>query len=248
MLKVLSAIVVSLCLVSTAAAAVDMPGWPGSGIMKFKASRNGEPLGYSILRFQDRGDTQLVQVCTVFEVGLGPISAFIYLLRIDTVWKDGEIVTLSSRVNDDGDRFSVEVRPGQGALAYTGQKGQGTVPSSMLPSTYWRTDLTERDEMLDAQYGGTRTFTMTDLGTETVPVMGRMAEARRWSMRGQLDLDLWYDGSGEWVRLDFTKGDSHVVYERIAPGPGDAAAFVPLEEVLDANGRYVKRIIEQLDR
>jgi hypothetical protein len=248
MTRFLCILILASLFAARPASAVDMPGWPADGIIKFKAFRNGAPLGYSMVRFEDRGETQLVQVSTVFEVGIGPISAFIYLLRIDTVWKDGDVLTLSSRVNDDGDDYSVEVRPGPDALAYSGAKGQGSVERDILPSTYWRTDLTTRDHILDAQYGGVRRITMTDLGTERVPVKGETVSARRWSMRGQLDLDLWYDDAGEWVRLDFTKGDSHVIYERVAPGPGDAAAFVPLDEVLDAGGSYVRGILQQLDR
>lgn len=248
-LSFLAALILIPVLPVAEASASDMPGWPKDKVIKFKATRNGDPLGYSILRFEDRGESQFVQVCTVFEVGVGPFSAFIYLLRIDTEWRHGKVVTMSSRVNDDAEVFSVEVREGEGALAYTGAKGQGSVANTILPSTYWRNDLVKATEILDGQYGGTRKIKMTDLGVEQIPVMGKTVSARRWSMRGQLDLDVWYDeATGEWSRLDFTKGDSHVIYERVAPGPNDAAAFVPLSEVHGANGRYVKNIIEQLGK
>ena len=56
-----------------------------------------------------------------------------------------------------------------------------------------------------------------DLGTDPVQLAGgSRIPASRYSLRGDLDLDLWYDQTRTWAGMEFSVADGSVVhYERL---------------------------------
>ena len=66
-------------------------------------------------------------------------------------------------------------------------------------------------------------------------------------MRGELDLDIWYDMRGEWVRMSFTVDDSTIEYVRIVPRPGDKRRFLELDSVKDLGSEEVRNALKDLE-
>ncbi len=213
-------------------------------LIKFDAYRNGSKFGFSMVRIDGAAGAEHVEVVTALRVGLGPITAFKYLLRTSTRWRDGRIESLSSAINDDGDVFRVEARQSAAGLMVEGHDGKLTMPSEILPTTYWRADMVTRGELLSTQHGRVLKVGFENKGQEMVTSEGRELAATHYAMRGDLDIDIWYDAKGDWVKLTFTVGDSNVEYKRVTPGPKDAAAFVPLDKVPGISGSEVHAMIE----
>lgn len=216
----------------------------GSRLIKFDAYRNGSKFGFSMVKIDGARGDESVEVVTALRVGLGPITAFKYLLRTSTQWRGGEIVSLTSVINDDGDVFRVEARRSGDALAVEGHDGRLTMSAGILPTTYWRADMVERGELLSTQHGRVLKVGFENLGRETVLTEGREVPATHYAMRGDLDIDIWYDDQAEWVKLTFTVGDSNVEYKRVTPGPNDLAAFVALDRVSGISGSEVHSLID----
>jgi hypothetical protein len=63
-------------------------------------------------------------------------------------------------------------------------------------------------------------------------------------MRGDLDIDIWYNAKGEWVKLTFSVGDSDIEYKRVTPLEADMDAFVALDKVADISGAEVRALID----
>lgn len=215
-----------------------------SRLIKFDAYRNGSEFGFSMVKIDGPAGEERVEVVTALRVGLGPITAFKYLLRTSTQWRGGRIAALTSVINDDGDVFRVDARQTAEGLAVEGHDGKLTMPAEILPTTYWRADMVDRAELLSTQHGRVLKVGFETIGKETVLSEGREVSATHYAMRGDLDIDIWYDDRGEWVKLTFTVGDSNVEYKRVTPGPKDLAAFVALDRVAGISGSEVHALID----
>ena len=56
-------------------------------------------------------------------------------------------------------------------------------------------------QLLDTQTGRIFAIKTTKVATETVLTKGQNVQADKFEMRGDLNIDLWYTGQGEWVKL-----------------------------------------------
>lgn len=215
-----------------------------SRMIKFEAYRNGSEFGFSTVRIEGPPGDERVEVVTALRVGLGPITAFKYLLRTSTQWRGGRIVWLKSVVNDDGDVFSLEARGSDTGLRVEGFDGKLTLAADILPTTYWRADMVTRTELLSTQHGRVLKVGFQNLGEESVTSEGKQVSATHHAMRGDLDIDIWYDARGDWVKLAFSVDDSNIEYKRVTPTAADLAAFVPLDKVPNVSGSEVHGLID----
>lgn len=245
------AVLVAAALCSLAplgqAAAHHLPGWPAAGLIKFEALRDGAPLGVVMQRFRQDGERHEVDTQILFDFSLGPVSLYHYALRSRDVWQADRLVAADGVVNDDGDLFEVSVAGRGESLRVEG--GEGTLqapPLGAMPSTYWNTDLVRANTLIDLQFGRLRKIAMTAKGREPVEVEGRTVEATRYEMRGDLDLDIWYDARGEWVKMAFVVSGSEIVYRRVTPSPADGDRMLDRSIVPAMSGADVRRALEQL--
>jgi hypothetical protein len=215
-----------------------------SRIIKFEAYRNGSEFGFSTVKIDGQPGDETVEVVTALRVGLGPITAFKYLLRTRTQWRGGQIERLLSVVNDDGDIFEVNARRSDAGLLVEGFEGKFTAPAQTLPTTYWRSDMVNRQALLSTQHGKMLKVGFQNLGEESVTSEGKQITAAHYAMRGDLDIDIWYDGGGDWVKLNFTVGDSEIEYKRVTPTAADLLTFIPMDKVSDISGSEVHAMID----
>jgi hypothetical protein len=89
-------------------------------------------------------------------------------------------------------------------------------PEDALPTTYWNKRLLS-SPMIGTQDGMLVHPTVRDLGAGAIPVAdGARVAATRYSLRGDLDLDLWYDQTATWAGMEFSVADGSIVhYERL---------------------------------
>ena len=88
---------------------------------------------------------------------------------------------------------------------------------------------------------------MTKAGTESIEAEGNLVEAVRYEMRGDLDLDIWYDMRGEWAKMRFTLDKSAIEYVRIVPQAGDESRFIDMDSVEDIGSKDVRNVLKQLE-
>ena len=86
------------------------------------------------------------------------------------------------------------------------------VPADTLPTSYWRPETIERSELLDTQRGQIVKVSVEDLGEERLAQGDSGVPARRYAVRGDLNLDIWYDPEGRWSGLLFDVRGSRIRY------------------------------------
>jgi hypothetical protein len=194
-------------------------------ILKFRVEREGGFIGYVLERYMPAGDDLRVDVYIAFQVKIAFITVFRYEHRAREIWRAGRLARLDSVTNDNGDPQAVTGRVSAGGFSVVGPSGGLIAPADILPSSYWHPRFTEQSRMLDSQKGRLLEFDISRIGTERIEALGKPVPADRFAMRGDVDLDFWYDADRVWQKMAFTIKGGFMEYTRVVPGPLDSGLF-----------------------
>ena len=189
---------------------------PSDRRLAFRIVRNDSAIGSHVLTFSPMGNALVVRVVVDIAVKFGPIALYRYSHRAEERWDDGAVVSLDAETNDDGtvsrtavrrvaDGYSVE---GRGVARYV-------APPHSLPATHWNRRMLDVP-MINTQTAELMRPVVTRVGASRVSFgAGTTTEADHFTLRGDADLDTWYDAGPAWVALRFTAKDGSVIrYER----------------------------------
>jgi hypothetical protein len=166
----------------------------------FRVLLDGREIGrHTFTREGEAGDARVVSEAR-FDVRFLFVTAYRYEHRAEERWRDGCLVSLEARTDDNGKRKDVRVRP----------------PGCTLSFAYWDPAILGAERLLNAQTGEIVPVRSTALGVEPLPVRGAATAARRHRLTGPgLSIDLWY-AQGEWVALESVlEGGRRLRYERL---------------------------------
>lgn len=192
---------------------------PEKGNLYFDVWRNGSLIGSHRIDFRQDGADLVVDISIRLAVDFAYVTVFRYEHRNEERWRDGRLIAMTSSTNDDGKAEHVRLAATPDGLAVDGSVFTGTLPADLLPTTYWRVESIRQRRLVSSQDGRPMDVTVTDAGLDTVLSEGRVVPASRYLMRGDLDLDLWYDANGEWVKLTFVASDGSTIDYRRVPAP-----------------------------
>lgn len=185
---------------------------PGDQI-RFNVLRKGNPFGSHKVTFEEGPDGALVAKTDVsLRAGLGPVTVFRYTLAASETWRGGELVGVEGRVNDDGKRGNVSAQRQNGALAVQGTKFSGKAPEDAVPASHWNYAQTKTARLLSTEDGEILDVEVRRKGRETIEAGGRTIEANRYLLASDIDVDLWYDDAGRWVKLAFEARGQQIEY------------------------------------
>lgn len=185
----------------------------------FEVWRDGRQIGTHRISFRRDGADLLVDIDIRLAVDFAYVTLFRYQHRNEERWRGGRLVAMTSTTDDDGTAERVEIEASAAGLVVAGSDFAGTLPADLLPTTYWRMESIRQQRLISSQDGRPMDVTVTDAGLDTVLSEGRVVPASRYLMRGDLDLDLWYDAAGEWVKLEFAAADGSVIEYRRVTAP-----------------------------
>ena len=190
--------------------------------IRFDVLRQGKPFGSHIVRF-DVAENGMVTARTDVKLraGFGPIPLYRYDLAATGRWKGGRLIELTGKVNKDGREGSVTARAHGDVIEVDGSGYRGTVPAATLPASHWNIAGTGATVLLSAENGQPLDVSVTRIGRETVTVAGQAVEANKYLLDSDIDVTLWYDDAGRWVKLAFTARGQQIDYVLAEPFWGD---------------------------
>lgn len=191
---------------------------PADNRLVFDVLRKGSRIGQHALTFSQAANTLTVEVAVDLSIGLGPISFFRYRHRAVEIWDADQVDSVQARTNDDGtpDWANAE-RAAPGLVVRGSSAPRYVAPPKSLPGTHWNKAMLAAP-FINTQNGKLMSPKITLVGTENVDVAGRMVPAQHYTMRGDANLDTFYDDGPSWVGLWFTAKDGSVVtYRRVTP-------------------------------
>ena len=170
----------------------------------FRVIRDGDDIGTHRLD-SVLGPNGLETVITVrISVKFLGITAFRYELDNREVWKDGRMVSLDSKVFDDGRDFFARARRAGDGLAIEGTEYSGPAPGDLAATSYYARDFLDRKPWMSSQSG------------RLMDISFSQARGGGWTtLSGDLRTSLRHDASGEWVGCEFDAGGAPAEYEVI---------------------------------
>ena len=189
---------------------------PAGNRLAFQAVRDGSVIGQHIVTFERGGDVLTVSIVVDIVASAGLIALLRYKHRATEQWRGGQVVSVDADTNDSGTPGHVTVRRDDSGLVVEGSKAPRYVaPPRSLPGTYWNRAMLD-GPFISVQHGRLMRPAVALTGTEKVAVAGGSVEARHYTLRGDVNLDTFYDLSGNWAGLRFVAKDgSEIRYLRI---------------------------------
>jgi len=184
---------------------------PDQGAIAFDIRREGDSIGRHEVSFRRRSGMLEVDIAIDISVSFAFIPVFSYRHRNHEVWLDGRLLSLDSVTEDDGRRYSVSARSVGGGLHVVGEEGELRAPADILTTSYWDVRTVSQSRLLDTQHGRLLEVSPRFLGEE---VLEDGSTARRHHLAGDLDLDLWYGPSSEWLKIAFEARGAQISYAR----------------------------------
>lgn len=182
-------------------------------VIAFDVLRKGNPFGSHEVRFSQTDDGALkVDVDVDLKAGLGPITLFRYELDAMEVWQDGRLMELRGEVNDDGDYADMVARRMGDALKIDGDAKSGTVEGDIIPASHWNIEQMEQSRLLSSEDGELIEVSVKEIGRETLTIDDQQIPARKFLMDGEIDVTLWYDDTGRWLKLAFEARGQQIEY------------------------------------
>ncbi|MEM6492231.1 MAG: DUF6134 family protein [Pseudomonadota bacterium] len=185
--------------------------------LPFRVEMGGSPIGQHSVRFEQRGDELHAFVDIAFDVGFAFITIYEYEHSNHEVWRDGRLIAIDTETNDDGERFTVSGRATADGFRVEGSEGVLNLPADIKPSSYWNPATLTAETLLDTQKGRVLDADFAAMGRDRIETQsGARIDACRFAMSGDLDLDIWYDDQGRWVRMAFSFGGNDFEYKLLA--------------------------------
>lgn len=219
----------ALC-VAWAAPAMIVPAGDAINFSVFR--KNDSPMGSHTVRFTREGDTLIMEKEIRLEVTLAFITAYRYEHSNREVWKDGRLIAIDTKTDDDGDQYWLRGRATDEGFLVEGTRGTVLAPADIIPTSYWNIATTKATQLLDTQRGLIMDVRIEDKGEEMVETATGPLQARHHTINilsnlpGSTDkIELWYDAAGAWVALGFQAKGQPVNY--VLDAPAVAPAVLP---------------------
>ena len=170
----------------------------------FDVLMDGRAIGQHAVTLWRNDDKTHVDIDIDLEVGLGPIVFYRYEQRNKAYWEEGMLSSFLSRTDDDGDVFTVAGTRKAEGLSVAVNGTAETVVADWFPTTYWDKRTVLQDRLLATRDGAVLNVETVSAGFETIDVRGTPTRTEKFEMRGDLNIDLWYDMRDRWVKLAFS--------------------------------------------
>ncbi len=182
--------------------------------LAFSVERDGVRIGEHRMSFS--GDPGSPTVTTEVEmlVKIGAVPIYRYRHQATERWRGGRFASLSTITDANGRRRTVEAVREADAVNIAYGKKRITAAPTTAPLTHWNAQALS-GPLFNPQEGKLLSVTGRRRQDNLTTPDGRRA-AVLWSLRGEADIDDWYDADGAWLALrGKLKDGSVVIYRRI---------------------------------
>ncbi len=161
-------------------------------VLEYTILKEGEPIGQEIVTIDRSGDKTEVKVETKTNVKLLFLE-FNYDHKRQEIWKNGQLIAMQSKTNDDGDNHTYELDRRDDHLAIKVDGKELKADKAALPLTLWGKAVIEPQVLLsviDAQ----------PYKVETVSV-----GENHYKMEGDISRELWFAQDGFLEKVAFKR-------------------------------------------
>jgi hypothetical protein len=194
------------------------PAFAVARSLSFKAYRDKSEVGTHTVDVRPNGNQTTVTTKIDLEVGVAFITLFKLRHDCEEVWQDGQLLSLRSKTNDNGDKYQVTGKATPEGFRIEGPGGPAIAPADAYTSnSVWNTAVLEQKTVIDAQHGGIIGLSVKQQGQQQVAVAGQKVRADEYQVITPFVAgSVWYDDAGKWVKALFEKDGEQLEYRLVA--------------------------------
>lgn len=190
---------------------------------EFRVHVDGRPRGTQTMVISRRSDGSETMRGEI-EVNMNfVVYRYRYASSGTEVWKDGRLVELANEADYNGDKYVVQASASDQALHYEVNGEAQKAPIDVWAASYWREPQADRIgqkvKLLDADKGRQLTATLERVGRESLTIEETAVKTTRYRLRGDVEVDVWYDASGLIVRQESVESGHKTMLEVLKVHP-----------------------------
>lgn len=182
---------------------------PGSALaappprLTFNVFRNGTKVGQHQMSFSGSSGDWTVKTDVDMVVKLGPVPVYKYAHNAVETWTDGRWQSVEATTNGNGKITKASARAMAGYTQIIGPKGTVRGPADAAPLSHWN-QASFGKPLFNQQEGKLLKVTCTRV------------KPGHWQIRGEAEIDDFYDAQGNWLSLSGKLEDgSRLEYKRV---------------------------------
>lgn len=171
--------------------------------LAFNVFRNGVKIGQHQMTFAGSEGNETVSTDVDLVVKLGPVPVYKYKHSAVERWSGGKFASIEATTNGNGKIQKTSARALPGFVQIVGSKGAVKGPADAVPLSHWN----------QASFGKPL-FNQQE--AKMLKVVCTRVKPGHWTIRGEAEIDDFYDSSGDWMALKGKLEDgSKMEYRRI---------------------------------
>jgi hypothetical protein len=205
----------TLMLCAAALATPALAGPPATGRLRFTVLRNGTHVGEHAMSFTRAGGDLIVTTDVEMAIKLGPVPVFRYAHHAAETVRGGQFARLETATSSNGKKERVLAIRGPDGVRIETAQGAATGAADLAPFTHWDSRALA-GPLFNPQTGRVLKVRASRQPADALPSGAGLAAGTRWAIRGDANIDNWYDASGVWAALRGTLPDgSTMTYRRV---------------------------------
>ncbi|WP_417798339.1 DUF6134 family protein [Terasakiella pusilla] len=184
--------------------------------LNFDVLRNGEKIGMHQIIFEKHGADLNVSIQTDVEVKIMFVPVYKFHHKSMETWKNGQLVGLYSKTNDDGTLHQLSLARQNNVLSGTSDGKEISVTRDILPASLWHPKIINSLSLLNTLEGHEMKIAVHHIGQEIMTTDKGTQPADYYKLTGELERELWFDKDQRLIKVRF-KGsdDSEITYKLI---------------------------------
>jgi hypothetical protein len=171
--------------------------------LAFQVFRNGNKVGEHVIAFSGDDNDRTATTNVAMTVKIGPVPVYKYRHTAIEKWVDGKWASIETTTNGNGKLTKASARQMGTYVALSGPGGATRGPADALPLSHWNQGAFGKP-LFNQQEGKMLKVTVTQV------------KPGHWQVRGEAEIDDFYDASGNWMALKGKLEDgSNMEYRRI---------------------------------
>ena len=171
-------------------------------INKYDVLRNGKKIGTHAIRFEPGPGGLRVIAETKMEVRILFITAYRYHYVSEELWCENTLQQVTTRVDDNGNRSETDAQwQGDGYFVRRNDE-TGFIQGPIVSTNHWNDRATSVDAVFNTITGKINAVSVTP-DVNTAPRLS----GQEYEMRGELNIDTYYDSAGNWQGMVFNHKD-----------------------------------------
>lgn len=184
--------------------------------LNFDVLCNGEKIGNHQIIFEKHGEDLNVSIQTDVEVKIMFVPVYKFHHKSMETWKNGQLVGLYSKTNDDGTLHQLSLGRQNNVLSGTSDGKEISITRDILPASLWHPKIINSLSLLNTLEGHEMKIAVHHIGQEIMTTDKGTQPADYYKLTGELERELWFDKDQRLIKVRF-KGsdDSEITYKLI---------------------------------